>query len=177
MSDDEEALGDVPLAELRANELAAKIEEAKGGVLFIDEAYTLVGRGEKEVAAFLGSGQRDPSVEDRALSGGYPLVYMSPEKLMAGGTLDRLASLGREALPGVEALKLQAVAEARHRVQQLTALLEHRTPAVHRLAKALVGEGAGGVRGVDVLLPRTRRRGRARGAAAAGLLLVPRHAP
>ena len=43
----------------------------------------------------------------------------------------------REALPRVEALELQTVAEPRRRVQQLAALLEHRTPAVHRLAKAL----------------------------------------
>ena len=52
-----------------------------------------VGRGERTVAAMLGSGQLDPSVEERALNGQYPLVYLSPEKLMAGSTLDRLCQL------------------------------------------------------------------------------------
>ncbi len=41
-------------------------------------------QGKKDVAVFLGSGQRDASAEQRALNGDYPLVYCTPEKLVSG---------------------------------------------------------------------------------------------
>jgi len=51
-----------------------------------------VGQGKRQVAVFLGSAQTDRSVEQRAFEGQYPLIFMSPEKLMNGG-LDRLEQL------------------------------------------------------------------------------------
>ena len=58
------------------------------------------GRGERQLAAFLGSAQTDPSVEPRALRGDFALVYVSPEKLFAadGRVLHALARLGRARL-------------------------------------------------------------------------------
>ena len=41
----------------------------------------------------LGSAQLDPTIEGRAFDGAFPLIYMSPEKLMGGGTLERLAAM------------------------------------------------------------------------------------
>jgi len=40
--------------------------------------------GEKDVAVFLGSGQRDPMAEEKALNGDYQLIYCTPEKLVSG---------------------------------------------------------------------------------------------
>lgn len=54
---------------------------------------TVGGALNRKVAALLGSGQIDPSVEQRAMQGEYQLVYITPEKLCMGNTLDRLASL------------------------------------------------------------------------------------
>lgn len=47
----------------------------------------------RDLAAFLGSAQSDPSVEQRACAGEYAVVYVTPEKLAVGGLLDRLAQL------------------------------------------------------------------------------------
>ena len=58
----------------------------------VERLNNTVGQGRRQVAAFLGSAQRDPTVERRAFDGEFPLVFMSPEKLMADG-LDRLAQL------------------------------------------------------------------------------------
>jgi RecQ family ATP-dependent DNA helicase len=47
-----------------------------------------------DIAAFLGSSQSDPMVEERALNGEYRLIYVTPEKLTSGGGfLDRLSSM------------------------------------------------------------------------------------
>lgn len=47
-----------------------------------------------DLAAFLGSSQSDPMVEERALNGEYRLIYVTPEKLTSGGGfLDRLSSM------------------------------------------------------------------------------------
>lgn len=49
-----------------------------------------------DIAAFLGSSQSNPMVEERALNGEYRLVYVTPEKLTSGGGfLDRLSSMHR----------------------------------------------------------------------------------
>ena len=45
-----------------------------------------------EVAALLGSAQLDPSVERRAWDGGFPLLYVTPEKLACGG-IERLVQM------------------------------------------------------------------------------------
>lgn len=53
-------------------------------------------RGKKrQVAVFLGSGQRDPMAQERALRGEYSLIYCTPEKLVSenGWFLDRLGEL------------------------------------------------------------------------------------
>jgi ATP-dependent DNA helicase RecQ len=49
--------------------------------------------GTKNLATYLGSGQLDPMEETRALRGEYLLVYITPEKLLSNGFLDRLARL------------------------------------------------------------------------------------
>jgi len=61
----------------------------------VNKLNAVVGRGEKQVSAFLGSAQTDSSIEARALAGEFVLVYVSPEKLLfAGGCmLARLESL------------------------------------------------------------------------------------
>ena len=47
-----------------------------------------------ELAAFLGSGQTDATVEQRAVGAGeYRLIYVTPEKLLSGNLLERLARL------------------------------------------------------------------------------------
>ena len=48
---------------------------------------------ENDIAAFLGSGQKDYGVEERALNGDYKIVYCTPEKLSTGNFIDRLANL------------------------------------------------------------------------------------
>jgi len=55
-----------------------------------------VGEGKKELATFLGSAQRDKSVEDRALRGDFKCLYVSPEKLMGMGFIDRLVAAHRD---------------------------------------------------------------------------------
>ncbi len=46
-----------------------------------------------DIACFLGSAQLDASVEGKAFSGKYQLVYLTPEKLMI--SLDKLVALHR----------------------------------------------------------------------------------
>ena len=53
----------------------------------------VVGGGQKTVATFLGTAQYDPSAEARAFAGEIPLVYLTPEKLMGGSCIERLAQL------------------------------------------------------------------------------------
>jgi ATP-dependent DNA helicase RecQ/Werner syndrome ATP-dependent helicase len=58
--------------------------------LMEDQVAKLNGRGSSsssssnEIAAFLGSSQTDPTVEQRALQGEYRLIYVTPEKLTSG---------------------------------------------------------------------------------------------
>ena len=58
----------------------------------VERLNNTVGQGRRQVAAFLGSAQRDPTVERRAFDGEFPLVFMSPEKLSADG-VGRLAQM------------------------------------------------------------------------------------
>ena len=58
----------------------------------VERLNNTVGQGRRQLAAFCGSAQLDKDVERRAFDGEFPLVFMSPEKLMADG-LDRLAQL------------------------------------------------------------------------------------
>jgi len=50
---------------------------------------------QNDVAVFLGSGQKDPTAEQRALRGDYKLIYCTPEKLLSqnGWFLDQLGNL------------------------------------------------------------------------------------
>ena len=60
--------------------------------LMEDQVSKLNGRsGKSEIATYLGSSQADPSMEQRALSGEFRLVYITPEKLTCDGFLDSLA--------------------------------------------------------------------------------------
>jgi ATP-dependent DNA helicase RecQ/Werner syndrome ATP-dependent helicase len=61
--------------------------------LMEDQVHKLNGLSEQPLATFLGSGQVDVSMEDRALDGQFPLVYVTPEKLLSINFLDRLAHL------------------------------------------------------------------------------------
>jgi RecQ family ATP-dependent DNA helicase len=61
--------------------------------LMEDQVHKLNGLSDRPLATFLGSAQGDASMEDRALQGEFPLVYVTPEKLLAGNFLDRLAHL------------------------------------------------------------------------------------
>ena len=48
--------------------------------------------GGDEIAIYLGSGQLDPHAEEKALSGKFNLVYLTPEKLLSGNFLERMAN-------------------------------------------------------------------------------------
>lgn len=62
--------------------------------LMEDQVSKLNGRsGHSEIATFLGSSQSNPSMEQRALSGEFRLVYVTPEKLTCDGFLDSLACM------------------------------------------------------------------------------------
>lgn len=61
--------------------------------LMQDQAQRLNGLSDKTLATYLGSAQLDGMEEERALRGDYRLVYITPEKLMTSGFLDRLAHL------------------------------------------------------------------------------------
>lgn len=58
--------------------------------LMMDQVSKLNASQGKEVAAFLGSSQKDPSVENRVFEGEFRLVYVTPEKLVGGSFLERL---------------------------------------------------------------------------------------
>ena len=60
------------------------------------EVAKLNGRGGVNVTIFLGSSQSDPAAGERVLSGGYPLVYVTPKKSTGNGDetfLKRLANM------------------------------------------------------------------------------------
>ena len=52
-----------------------------------------VGAGAPPVAVYLGSSQFDSSADEHALAGKYPLVYVTPEKLVGSSFLSRLNTL------------------------------------------------------------------------------------
>jgi len=60
--------------------------------LMQDQVQRLNGLSNEKLATYLGSAQVDGMEEARALRGEYPLVYITPEKLMTSGFLDRLAN-------------------------------------------------------------------------------------
>ena len=60
--------------------------------LMEDQVYKFnhtIGQGQ-DLAAYLGSAQTDSRVEERALEGQYPLVYLSPEKILSDAFMPRL---------------------------------------------------------------------------------------
>lgn len=61
--------------------------------LMQDQVQRLNGLSNKTLATYLGSAQIDGMEEVRALQGDYRLIYITPEKLMTCGFLDRLANL------------------------------------------------------------------------------------
>ena len=61
--------------------------------LMQDQCQRLNGLSNEKLATYLGSAQTDGMEEVRALRGEYPLVYITPEKLMVNGFLDQLAKL------------------------------------------------------------------------------------
>ena len=52
-----------------------------------------VGEGRKVVAVLLGSAQVDPSIEGKALNGEFRFVFVSPEKMVKRGFLEKLLGL------------------------------------------------------------------------------------
>ena len=62
--------------------------------LMQDQCAKLNGRGGAvDIATYLGSSQSDPHAEERALSGQYSIVYLTPEKLSSGGFSEKLAQM------------------------------------------------------------------------------------
>ena len=61
--------------------------------LMQDQVHKLNTLSERNIATFLGSAQHDSRAESKALAGEYPLVYVTPEKLMASGFIDQLSRL------------------------------------------------------------------------------------
>ena len=61
--------------------------------LMQDQCHKLNFLSGQPVATYLGSAQQDPQEEQKALRGEYRLVYVTPEKLVTAGFLDRLAHL------------------------------------------------------------------------------------
>ena len=61
--------------------------------LMQDQVHKLNGLSEANVATYLGSGQPDPMEETNAMASRYSLIYVTPEKLLSAGFLDRVASL------------------------------------------------------------------------------------
>jgi RecQ family ATP-dependent DNA helicase len=64
-----------------------------------------------EVATFIGSGQSDITKEQRAYNGDYKLVYMTPEKIISSGTLERLSQMANSTNDGCD-ICLIAIDEA-----------------------------------------------------------------
>lgn len=63
--------------------------------LMQDQVNKLNGLSNQRLATYLGSSQMDSNEEVKALNGEYPLVYVTPEKLLSEGFLDRLAHMHR----------------------------------------------------------------------------------
>ena len=61
--------------------------------LMQDQVQRLNGLSNETIATYLGSAQTDYNEEMRAMRGDYRLVYITPEKLMTSGFLDRLATV------------------------------------------------------------------------------------
>jgi superfamily II DNA helicase RecQ len=61
--------------------------------LMQDQVHKLNGLSEANVATYLGSGQPDPMEETNAMASRYSLIYVTPEKLLSVGFLDRVANL------------------------------------------------------------------------------------
>ena len=62
--------------------------------LMQDQVHKINGKSEiADIATYLGSGQLDKSQEEKAMRGEYLLVYLTPEKLLSTGFLDRMAKL------------------------------------------------------------------------------------
>ena len=74
--------------------------------LMQDQCHKLNALSNKPLAAYLGSAQMDQSVEEQVWRGVFPLVYLTPEKLIT--CLDRMAKLHREYKP----IALVAIDEA-----------------------------------------------------------------
>jgi len=53
--------------------------------LMQDQCHKLNGQSSKEIATYLGSGQLDPSVEEKVWQGEYLVIYITPEKLGSDG--------------------------------------------------------------------------------------------
>lgn len=87
-----------------------------------DQVKTLnltVGQNKQLVAAFLGSAQHDRTIEDLALRGHIPLVYITPEKAINGSFLSAMKSLSerKKEKGGRKGIALVAIDEA-HCVSQ-----------------------------------------------------------
>jgi ATP-dependent DNA helicase RecQ len=61
--------------------------------LMQDQVHKLNGLSKEPVATFLGSAQKDPQEERKALQGIYNLIYVTPEKLATASFLNQLAAL------------------------------------------------------------------------------------
>lgn len=61
--------------------------------LMEDQVAKLNGRSGIEIAAYLGSSQRNSTIETRALNGEFRLIYVTPEKLTSGSFLEQLVSM------------------------------------------------------------------------------------
>ncbi|KAG7347820.1 ATP-dependent DNA helicase RecQ [Nitzschia inconspicua] len=61
--------------------------------LMQDQVHRLNGLTSEQLATFLGSAQTNLFEEQRAMKGEYRLIYITPEKLMSNGFLDRLSEL------------------------------------------------------------------------------------
>jgi RecQ family ATP-dependent DNA helicase len=61
--------------------------------LMQDQVHKLNGLVDKPLATFLGSGQTDQSMEQRALDGEFLLVYLTPEKLTSDRFISQLSAL------------------------------------------------------------------------------------
>ena len=57
--------------------------------LMQDQVHKLNGLSDRPLAAFLGSAQLDPAIEQGAMQGAYPLIYVTPEKLSTAGFLQQ----------------------------------------------------------------------------------------
>ena len=72
--------------------------------LMMDQVAALNHNVGSEVACFLGSAQKDLSVEARALQGGFKLVYLTPEKLCSDGFMSQIQTLVHSGRVGLLAI-------------------------------------------------------------------------